>query len=87
MKNLTKTNTGIIFGNDQRLKASYTGERMGSVVQKDGKRVLITMKNVRYVAELYYNMFSISALLKEECYCWKYIINILLYYDYISKFF
>ena len=47
MKNLTKINTGIIFGNDQRLKASYTGDKMSSVVQKDGKRVLITMKNVR----------------------------------------
>ena len=39
MKNLTKINTGIVFGNGQRLKATYIGDKTGSVIQKDGTRV------------------------------------------------
>ena len=41
---------------------------MGSVVQRDGKRVPILMKNVQYVAELYYNLLSIPIALKEDIY-------------------
>ena len=44
MKNLTKNNTGIVFGNGQRLKATYIGEKVGSEIQRDGKRVPILMK-------------------------------------------
>ena len=31
MKNLTKINTGILFGNGQRLKATYFGEKVRTV--------------------------------------------------------
>ena len=34
MKNLIKINTGILFGNGQRLKATYIGDKTGSVIQK-----------------------------------------------------
>ena len=46
MKNLTKINTGIVFWNGQRLKATYIGEKAGRVIQKNGKIVPILMKNV-----------------------------------------
>ena len=39
MKNLTKINTGIIFDNGQRLKDTYSGEKICSVVQRHRKRV------------------------------------------------
>ena len=68
MKNLTKINTCIVFGNGQRLKATYIGEKAGRVIQKNGKTVPILMKNVKYVPDLYCNLFSISAALKEGYY-------------------
>ena len=68
MKILTKINTGIVFGNGQRLKATYIGKKAGRVIQKNGKTVPILMKNVNYVPDLYCNLFSISAALKEGCY-------------------
>ena len=68
MKNLTKINTGIVFGNGQRLKVTYIGEKAGSVIQKDGTRVPILMKNVKFVPDLYCNLFSISAVLREGYY-------------------
>ena len=53
MKNLTKIQIGIVFGNGQRLKATFVREKVGTVVQRDGKRVLILLKNVKYAPELY----------------------------------
>ena len=66
MKYLTKINTGIVFGNGQRLKATYIGEKAGSVIQKNGETVPILIKNVKYVPDLYCNLFSISAMLKKR---------------------
>ena len=68
MKNLTKINTCIIFDNGKRLKATYVGEKIGTVAQRNGKRVSILMKNVKYFPKLYCNSFSISAALKKGCY-------------------
>ena len=42
--------------------------KVGRVIQKNGKIVPILMKNVKYVSDLYCNLFSISAALKEGCY-------------------
>ena len=67
MSNLEKISTGIVFGNGQRLKAVYVGDKRGTVVQKDGTKKSILMKNVKYVPEMYCNLFSISAALKEGC--------------------
>ena len=38
------------------------------MIQKNGKIIPILMKNVKYVPDLYCNLFSISAALKEGCY-------------------
>ena len=67
MRNLKKISSGIVFGNGQRLKATYVGDKKGIVVQRDGTKKVILMKNVKYVPELYCNLFSISAALKEGC--------------------
>ena len=54
-----------MFGNGQRLKAEFIGDRKGTVMQKNGARVPILMKNVKYLSWLYSNLFSITAVLKE----------------------
>ena len=59
--------TGIVFGNGQRLKAVYIGNKKGIVTKKNGAMILILMENVKYVPRLYCNLFSISAALKEGC--------------------
>ena len=46
----------------------FIGEKAGSEIQKNGKTVPILMKNVKHVPDLYCNLFSISAALKEGCY-------------------
>ena len=65
MFNQVKTNSGIVFGNGQRLKAEFIGDKKGTVIQKNGARVPILMKNVKYVPQLYCNLFSITAALRE----------------------
>ena len=65
--NKQKVDTGIVFGNGQRLKTVYIGDKKGIIIQKNGARVPILMKNVKYVPHLYCNLFSISAALKEGC--------------------
>jgi len=67
MFNTKEVNTGIVFGNGQRLKAVYIGDKRGVVMQKNGARVPILMKYVKYVPQLYCHLFSISAVLKEGC--------------------
>ena len=67
MFNKQKMDTEIVFGNGQRLKAVYIGDKKGIVMQKNGARVPILMKNAKYVPQLYCNLFSISAALKEGC--------------------
>ena len=65
MINQVKTSSGIVFGNGQRLKAEFIGDKKGTVIQKNGARVPILMKNVKYVPQLYCNFFIITAALKE----------------------
>ena len=67
MFNRTKVDSGIVFGNGQRLKAEYIGDKRGLVVQKDGSKAPILMRNVKYVPQLYCNLFSITAALGEGC--------------------
>ena len=65
MLNQVKTSSGIVFGNGQRLKAEFIADKKGTVIQKNEARVPILMKNVKYVSQLYCNLFSITAALKE----------------------
>ena len=65
MFNQAKTSSGIVFGNGQRLKAEFIGDRKGTVIQKSAVRAPILMKNVKYILQLYCNFFSITAMLKE----------------------
>ena len=65
MFNQVKTSSGIVFWNGQRIKVEFIGDKKGTVIQKNGERVPILMKNVKYVPQLYCNLFSITAALKE----------------------
>ena len=67
MFNRTKIDSGIVFGNGQRLKAECIGDKRGLVVQKDRSKSPILMKNVKCVPQLYCNLFSITAALGEGC--------------------
>ena len=66
MFNQKKIDSGIVFGNGQRLKAECIGDKRGLVVQKDGSKAPILMRNVKYVPQLYCNLFSITAALRSE---------------------
>ena len=68
MRNLIPMTSSVIFGNGQRLKSTHIGEKHGVVIQKDGTKTRIKMKNVKVVPDLFCNLFSISAALKEGCY-------------------
>ena len=48
-------------------KAECIGDKRGLVVQKDGTKAPILMKNVNYVLQLYCDLFSIMAALGEGC--------------------
>ena len=65
MLNQVKTNSGIVFGSEQRLKIESIGDKKGTVIQKNKARVPDRMKNMKYVPQLYCNLFSITAALKE----------------------
>ncbi len=65
MVNQVKINTGIVFGNGQQLKTEFIGDKSGMVVQKDGTRNPTLLKNVKYVPQLYCNLFSITASLNK----------------------
>ena len=65
MVNQVKINTGKVFRNGQRLKAESIGDKRGLVVRKDGTRIPILLKNVKYVPQLYCNLLSITAALNE----------------------
>ena len=65
MVNQVKINTEIVFGNGQQLKAESIGDKRGLLVQKDGTRTPILLKNVKYVPQLYCNLLSITAALNE----------------------
>ena len=62
MMNRVKVDSGIVFGNGQRLMAEYIGDKRGLVVQKDGTKAPILMRNV--------NLFSITAALGKGA-SWK----------------
>ena len=59
--------TRIVLGNGQRLKDVCIGNKRRIMIQENGARVPILMKNVKYVPQLYCILFSISAALKEGC--------------------
>ncbi len=65
--NLVPNKSWIVFGNGQRLESTHIGELVGTVEQKDGEKKQIKMKNVKLVPDLYVNLFSLSAALKEGC--------------------
>ena len=67
MVNQVEINTGIVFGNGQRLKAVFIGDKRGMVVQNDDTRIPILSQNADYVHQLYCNLFSITAAFNEGC--------------------
>ena len=67
MKNMREIKSWIIFGNGQRLQSTHVGDKHGTAVQKDGMRTSIFIKDVKYVPELFCNLFSIPMALRNEC--------------------
>jgi len=67
MRNLKPMTSSVIFGNGQKLQCTHIGEKLGVVIQKDGTSARIKMKNVKVMPDLFCNLFSISAALKEGC--------------------
>ena len=65
--NLVPQQSWIVFGNGQRLASTHIGELVGIAEQKNGEQKQIRLKNVKLVPELYVNLFSLSAALKEGC--------------------
>ena len=67
MTNMRPTKSWIIFGNGQRLQSTHVGDKHGVAVQKEGKHCSISIKNVKYVLDLFCNLFSIPTALKNGC--------------------
>ena len=51
----------VRIGDGKLLETSMIGSKRMLVVQKDGETKLVTSKNVKYVPELWTNLFSITA--------------------------
>ena len=67
LTNLKPISSCVIFGNGERLKATHIGDLKGTVIQKDGTETPIFMTKVKYVPQLTYNLFSITAALEHGC--------------------
>lgn len=66
IKNLQAIDAKIVFGSP-KLRATHIGDKLGTVVQKDGARTRIKMKNVKVAPDLFCNLFCIAAALNEQC--------------------
>jgi hypothetical protein len=60
-------NEKITVGNGESMKAIKVGSLKCHVIQLNGSSVDVTLKGVRYVPELWVNLFSISKALKNGC--------------------
>ena len=67
MRNMRSIKSKIIFGNGQRLQSTHVGDKYRTVVQKDGVRTNIVIKDMKYVPELFCNLFSIPMSLRNGC--------------------
>ena len=67
LTNLKSISSFVIFGNGERLQATHIGDLKGTVIQKDGTETPIFMTKVKYVPQLTYNLFSITAALEHGC--------------------
>ena len=67
MRNMRLIKSWVIFGNGQRLQSTQVEDKYGTAVQKDGMRTSIIIKDVKYVPELFYNLFSILMALRNGC--------------------
>ena len=66
LRNMRPIKSSIIFGNGQRLQNMYVGDKYGTAVRKDGMRTWIVIKDVKYVPELFCNLFSIPMALRNR---------------------
>ena len=67
MTNMRPRMLWIIFGNGQRLQRMHIGDKHGVAVQREGKCTKISIQNVKYVPDLFYNLFGIPTALKNGC--------------------
>ena len=67
MYDLRKGKGGIKVGSGKVIPIKNIGSFRGEIVQKDGSRKKITLKNVHYVPKMYCNLFSITTAMDEGC--------------------
>lgn len=56
----------VTVGNGDKLQVSKIGTKIGTVVQKDGDRRKITLKQVKYVPELNCNLLGLTQAIQSE---------------------
>jgi len=61
MFDIKKEQGSVRIGDGKLMETSMIGSKRMLVVQKDGETKLVTLKNVKYVPELWTNLFSITA--------------------------
>jgi hypothetical protein len=64
LTNVRDINESIKIGNGGAMRACKTGNLNCEVTQLDGRKFVVTLKNVKYVPEICSNMFSLNKALK-----------------------
>jgi hypothetical protein len=64
--NIEEINECITVGNSNSMAATKFGSLKCCIIQVDGSRLEITLHEVKYVLELWVNLFSINKALKRD---------------------
>ena len=65
MIDLRNIKSYVTFGDSKRLEVTKIGTKQGIVIQKNGTVRNIEIKNVKYVPDMYCNLFSITSAMKQ----------------------
>ena len=65
MTDLRESKSYVTFGDSKRLKVSKIGTKHGVAVQKNGEIKKIAIRNVKYVPDLYCNLFSLTSAMRQ----------------------
>ena len=66
MFNIEEINESITVGNGKSMMATKVGSLKCRIIQVDGSGIDITLHEVKYVPELWVNLFSINKALKMD---------------------
>jgi hypothetical protein len=64
--NAKEMNENIVIGNGKTMRATTIGSLRRNMIQLDETTTEITIHNVKYVPELYVNLFRVNKALKKE---------------------